>query len=391
LDLTPQPMAPCSSSVAGARSASCLGNRCSRVSPRIGLPPALLLGVFLAACGGNDTAPSTPKLSLTCPPSQSVLSPNGAAVVVNYPAPVAAGGKAPITLRCEPPSGTTFAVASTAVTCTARDAAQSTASCGFPVAVTRTPRLNLTRFVAFGDSITAGTVATDCGASTGNSCAITTSMSAAQRRALMRHLFENLEVSTAAYPRALQTLLAARYASQPITVANEGLPGEQVSDGKVRLPGALTGTPQVLLLLEGANDINQGRAVDAIAEDLRSMIRTGKGRGMTVFLATLLPQRQRGCRAYDFCDGVEDTALLDARLRVTAQNEGATLVDLYPAFAGHTDTLLGLDGLHPNELGYQKMAEVFFNAISQQLEAGSVSRQVAADGDEGGGTESVDD
>jgi lysophospholipase L1-like esterase len=336
---------------------------------RIGLATASLLGALIAACGGNNNAPSIPQLTLACPASLSVLSPNGSAVVVNYPAPVAAGGKAPITLTCVPASGTTFAVASTAVACTARDAAQGTASCGFPVAVTRTPLLKVTQFVAFGDSITAGVLATDCGLSTGNSCAITTTMSAAQRRALMQHLFENLEVSTAAYPRVLQTLLAQRYTAQSITIANQGLPGEQVSDGKTRLSGTLTTGSQVLLLMEGANDINQGRAVDAIAEDLRSMIRAGQARGMTVFLGTLLPQRQRGCRAYDFCDGVEDTALLDARLRVVAQNEGATLVDLYPAFAGQTDTLLGIDGLHPNELGYQKMAEVFFNAITQQLEA----------------------
>ena len=325
---------------------------------------------LIAACVGNNSAPSTPPLTLACPVSQSVSSPNGAAVVVNYPAPVATGGKAPITVSCAPASGTAFTVASTPVTCTARDTGQATASCGFVVAVTLTPRLTATRFIAFGDSITAGSLPPDCGLSTGNSCSITTLMSAPQRRALMQQLFANLEVSVAAYPRVLQSLLTERYPSQStITVTNEGLPGESVSDGKTRLPGTLVPGSMVLLLMEGANDINQGRPVDAIAEDLRSMIRTGQARGMTVFLGTLLPQRQRGCRAYDFCDGVEDTALLNTRLRVIAQSERATLVDLYPAFAGQTDTLLGPDGLHPNAAGYRKMADVFFSAVTQQLEA----------------------
>ena len=48
--------------------------------------------------------------------------------------------------------------------------------------------------------------------------------------------------------------------------------------------------------------------------------------------------------------------------------EGAELVDLYQAFDGHVDTLIGGDGLHPNEAGYQKMAETFFTAIRGRLE-----------------------
>jgi lysophospholipase L1-like esterase len=45
-----------------------------------------------------------------------------------------------------------------------------------------------------------------------------------------------------------------------------------------------------------------------------------------------------------------------------------TLVELYTAFQGQESTLLGLDGLHPNEAGYQRMAELFFEAIRQKLE-----------------------
>jgi hypothetical protein len=44
------------------------------------------------------------------------------------------------------------------------------------------------------------------------------------------------------------------------------------------------------------------------------------------------------------------------------------LVDLYPVFEGNLDTLLGPDGLHPTEAGYQKMAETFFATIRERLE-----------------------
>jgi lysophospholipase L1-like esterase len=51
-----------------------------------------------------------------------------------------------------------------------------------------------------------------------------------------------------------------------------------------------------------------------------------------------------------------------------ALEEGAVLVDLYEAFAGQVDALIGGDGLHPNEAGYQHMAETFFAAIRARLE-----------------------
>jgi lysophospholipase L1-like esterase len=264
-------------------------------------------------------------------------------------------------------SGATFAVGSTPVTCTARDTSQGTASCSFAVTVTNTAQLAATQFVAFGDSITAGKLSSDCGNNTAN-CAIVTLNGPAQRWSALQQLFANLEESSAAYPRVLQQLLADRYASQSIAIANEGNSNEMVADGKARLPRTLASGQQVLLLMEGANDMNQGTPVATVADDLQAMVRDARNRGLTVFLGTLLPQRPRGCRAYDFCDGIEDTALLNTRLRAIAQSEGATLVDLYAGFAGQTDTLLGIDGLHPSELGYRKMAELFFTAVTGQLE-----------------------
>jgi lysophospholipase L1-like esterase len=242
-------------------------------------------------------------------------------------------------------------------------------ACGNSPVAPSPPSLKAMRFVAFGDSITSGTIAPTCGSSS-SSCALPATTSASERRFLLQQMFANLEVSTAAYPRVLQTLLTQHYTPQAISILNEGSPGEFVADGKARLASTLTTSPQVLLLLEGANDMNQGNPpVDAIAEDLRSMVRTGISRGMTVFLATLIPQRPLACRAGDFCDGVEHTVLLNARVRTIAQAEGATLVDLYPAFTSETATLLGIDGLHPTEAGYRRMADVFFTAISARLQS----------------------
>ncbi|OFW22426.1 MAG: hypothetical protein A3H97_16800 [Acidobacteria bacterium RIFCSPLOWO2_02_FULL_65_29] len=235
----------------------------------------------------------------------------------------------------------------------------------------RTPQLNATRFVAFGDSITAGVLATACPIGGGVNCSAppASTMSVMRRKYELQRLFADLEASTSSYPRLLQSLLAARYTTQSPSIANEGNPGEFVADGKLRLPAALAPAPQVLLLQEGANDMNQGGpAVTAIVEDLRTMVREGRTRGMTVFVGTLLPQRPNACRGYDFCDGTNDTVATNTRIRTMVTAEGATLVDLYPAFDGQTSTLIGLDGLHPNEAGYQKMADLFFEAIRLRLE-----------------------
>jgi lysophospholipase L1-like esterase len=165
-------------------------------------------------------------------------------------------------------------------------------------------------------------------------------------------------------------MLANRYVAQSFVVTNEGNSGELVADGKTRLTQSLNANlPQVLLLQEGANDMTGGRPpIDTIVNDFRAMIRDARGRGVQVFLGTLLPQREGACRAYDYCDGVNDVVTLNARLRTLAASEGAVLVDLYQTFDGQTATWLGLDGLHPNEAGYQKMADVFYSAVTQALE-----------------------
>ncbi len=57
---------------------------------------------------------------------------------------------------------------------------------------------------------------------------------------------------------------------------------------------------------------------------------------------------------------------LDDRIRTAALEEGAVLVDLQAAFLASGD-LSGLysDSLHPNDGGYEIMAQAFFRAITQ--------------------------
>jgi acyl-CoA thioesterase-1 len=280
-----------------------------------------------------------------------------------YPAPTVVGGTAPVTTSCTQPSGSAFAVGRSEVACTVRDARGRTASCGFAVTVTLAPRLSATRFLAFGDSITLG-VTSECirAASTGPAGVLA--------RGRFAFLFR-LVPPGSEYPGALQTLLRNRYVGQTPGVVNAGVAGETTSEGVLRLPRTLTEhAPEALLLQEGVNDVNElgGDAVPVVEDNLRSMIREARGRGMQVFVGTLLPQQDGGCRAYDLADGRVDLVPANVEIRTLAASEGAVLVDLYQSFVGQEATLIGEDGLHPTVTGYSRIAEAFFEAIRTTLE-----------------------
>ena len=55
------------------------------------------------------------------------------------------------------------------------------------------------------------------------------------------------------------------------------------------------------------------------------------------------------------------------RIRSLAASEGITLVDVYAAFNGDM-SLIGADGLHLNQGGYQRVADAFLQSIQATLE-----------------------
>lgn len=98
--------------------------------------------------------------------------------------------------------------------------------------------------------------------------------------------------------------------------------------------------------------------------------------GAMVLLATILPERQGACRAYDYQDGIDDISPANMQIRTLASSEGAVLVDLHRQFVPNTSTWLGLDGLHPNETGYAAMAQAFFDVNSRTAGAVNTESQI---------------
>jgi lysophospholipase L1-like esterase len=291
---------------------------------------------------------------ISCPAPAFGQSFDGNPAAVAFGAPTVTGGVAPVATNCGP---ALFPVGTTKGTCTARDAKQQVATCSFSVSVVKVPQILATKFVAFGDSITEGVTAT---------CQRTiTSMSFAETMLVLPKGANDPWT----YPNVLQSMLRSTYTAQSPSVSNRGVGGEELSTGVVRFPSVLTAdTPQVALLQEGANDVNQGRSPQSIAGSLRAMVREAKNRGVQVYVGTLLPQRRLGvsgsCRGF----GADDVATANDQIRSMVASEGVPLVDLYLAYGGVPGDLIGADGLHPSEAGYQKIAESFFTAIKQRLE-----------------------
>jgi lysophospholipase L1-like esterase len=307
---------------------------------RVRLAAALIALGALAACSGSPPGPTPPppQLSIQCPAPMEVPSLDGVEAVIGFSVPVPTGGNRP-SASCAPGPGSRVPVGETTVNCTASDLSGQSAACSFIVRVTAPPRIQFTRFVAFGDSITEGVVSPAPGI---------------LRRVDAPH----------AYPSRLRGLLAERYTAQEIVVINRGIAGEELVEGRDRLPDVVDeDKPEVLLLLEGINNIRNVQT-DVLEADLRSMIRTAQRRGAQVVVSQLLPvsAQREGSRP-----GTQAAILaFNQRIRRTSRELGlGEAVDLHTPFV-QEPSLLGQDGLHPTEAGYVRIAEIFFAAIRER-------------------------
>ena len=342
---------------------------------RLSLPARLGVTVAAAAlagsCAKTPTGPTPPPVAapvITCPASQTLTSAQATPIPVVYSSPSVAGGASPISTTCSPSSGSTFPLGTTTVTCTASDAQQRTSSCTLTVSVSAPPRVRLTKFVAFGDSITWGEDGT---------YALTTEVNGVMR------FVQSVLLSGRQYPTVLLAALQGRYSLQTSTIAvvNAGCPGETVglNEAACSQPlaplarfNAAIANQQAVLLMEGSNDVNaavrDSAAIEAALANLQRMVRAAKTAGVVPYLATIAPMNPNSA-CIPICRG-GGAALVPAyndRIRALASSEGITLVDVNKAFNGDF-SLLSTDGLHPNAAGYQRIAEAFFDAIKATLE-----------------------
>jgi lysophospholipase L1-like esterase len=322
---------------------------------------ALVMTLAVGAACSSPAAPTPPPPpppppasppTLSCVEGVSRATVNATGVAVNFDTPPVTGGQGSVSVVCSPSSGETFPIGTTEVKCTATDTLNRTGDCTFNVTVSKLAQLSRTRYLAFGDSITAGEVTFPVGSLSGSGT-----------------FGKQVILPGSAYPAVLERTLVGRYSSQAASIAviNSGSGGEKTINARDRFFQALnTVRPEVVLLMHGHNDIPGGLdgAASGAASELRIMASEARNRGMRVFIATLCPPRPNGNRTIDqvFIDDYNN------RMRALAAGEGAVLVDVYAALLSDVTRYIGVDGLHPTEFGYAKIADTFFQAIQANFE-----------------------
>ena len=168
------------------------------------------------------------------------------------------------------------------------------------------------------------------------------------------------------YTPRLQTLLQS--AGVSATVLNFGVGGEKTSEGVTRINGVLAqGAPgDVLLLMEGTNDISQNVSLETTIFNLDEMAGRAEALGMSAIHATVVPRYPEA--RLDAENALTDQ--LNGRIRNLAGLRQRRLADpneVYRTtpnlFAGFYSTEKPDPVGHPNAAGYDVLARVFFNVI----------------------------
>lgn len=168
------------------------------------------------------------------------------------------------------------------------------------------------------------------------------------------------------YTPRLQNLLQT--AGVSATVLNFGVGGEKTPDGLSRINGVLAqGSPgDVLILMEGTNDISQSISLETTIFNLDEMATRAEALSLGVIHATVVPR-------YPEAKVDPENALTDqlnGRIRNLAGLRQRRLADPNETYRNTPNLFAGFYSTerpdpvgHPNAAGYDILARVFFNVI----------------------------
>ncbi len=147
------------------------------------------------------------------------------------------------------------------------------------------------------------------------------------------------------YPSILSNLSS-------LSVINKGVPGEISRDGLERLPALLEKyQPELLLLIHGGNDMLRKIPKQKTAENLNAMITVAKQKNISVIMLGVPSP------GLFFLDSAEIYSEIARKNQIPADLESL------PDILG--DNALKSDAIHPNDQGYQVLAENIFHLLKQ--------------------------
>ncbi len=165
------------------------------------------------------------------------------------------------------------------------------------------------------------------------------------------------------YVPKLWRLLESKYGSG-FELTNAGLPGERTADAVERLRLELAvHDPDLVLLLSGIIDANTSSPrFPVIRENLAEMMRLAQRQGKHVIIGTYVLLNSDGFRT----DGASQIPRLNDVIRQEAERQHVVVADHERAVDLNGQ---GPDGLHPNNLGYEGMANTWLAAIEALAES----------------------
>jgi lysophospholipase L1-like esterase len=224
-------------------------------------------------------------------------------------------------------------------------------------------------FLAYGDSITAGYGAT----------VFPFDLDSLPHSGYVGRLYEDLKEE-----------FKQRYPQQEIVFYNMGIGGQTTDvglnffyptitepiqtcyyqSGCIYPRDHLEETPQLVLLMEGTNDLNIGTPYEVIDANLRAMVATAQQQGMKVILGTNPPV----CGDLSFLQ--QRIAEFRPRIIQIALDYSIPLADVFLYFVNtpnwestliSTDPIVGCE--HPNDTGYMVIKQAFLDQIIPSMTA----------------------
>ena len=158
------------------------------------------------------------------------------------------------------------------------------------------------------------------------------------------------------------------------TRINRGISGQTTPQMLLRFRSdVIELQPQMVVILAGTNDVagNTGPAtVDMIVGTIASMAELAKVHGIRVVLCSVLP-----ASAFPWNPGAQPADKIievNQRIKAYAARHQITFVDYFPSMVDQHKGLQKIysgDGVHPNAVGYQVMANLVLQGIAEALRA----------------------
>jgi len=158
------------------------------------------------------------------------------------------------------------------------------------------------------------------------------------------------------YPPRLEARLWK--AGKNATVINVGIPGEKSPDTDKRFKSAIQGADIVLLMI-GTNDVYHSDICNGSPcltdTHIASMLDKALQAGVTPFVSTIIP-------FYGYRND-SDIRAINQKIQAEASKRGIRVVNNYQAMSGFPYS----DDLHPDDNGYEIMAEQWYRAVIGSL------------------------